>query len=80
MTGASADEVAAALLDVVSQKTGYPAEMLDLGMDVEADLGIDSIKRVEIMGVLQEQFPSPPPSAPNNSVNCARSVRSWTSC
>ncbi|MET9113228.1 SDR family NAD(P)-dependent oxidoreductase [Streptomyces longwoodensis] len=63
-TGASADEVAAALLDVVSQKTGYPAEMLDLGMDVEADLGIDSIKRVEIMGVLQEQFPSPTPVGP----------------
>ncbi|TKS99384.1 type I polyketide synthase [Streptomyces lasalocidi] len=64
VTGASADEVAAALLDVVSQKTGYPAEMLDLGMDVEADLGIDSIKRVEIMGVLQEQFPSPTPVGP----------------
>ncbi|MER5791095.1 SDR family NAD(P)-dependent oxidoreductase [Streptomyces sp. NPDC001980] len=62
--GASADDVAAALLDVVSQKTGYPAEMLDLGMDVEADLGIDSIKRVEIMGVLQEQFPSPTPVGP----------------
>ncbi|MFD4596527.1 SDR family NAD(P)-dependent oxidoreductase [Streptomyces sp. NPDC058464] len=62
--GASADDVAAALLDVVSQKTGYPAEMLELDMDVEADLGIDSIKRVEIMGVLQEQFPSPTPVGP----------------
>ncbi|WP_371664449.1 SDR family NAD(P)-dependent oxidoreductase [Streptomyces sp. NBC_00280] len=60
----TADDVAAALLDVVSQKTGYPAEMLDLGMDVEADLGIDSIKRVEIMGVLQERFPSPTPVGP----------------
>ncbi|MFD5799150.1 beta-ketoacyl synthase N-terminal-like domain-containing protein, partial [Streptomyces diastatochromogenes] len=55
-SGASADDVRAALLDVVSQKTGYPADMLDLDMDVEADLGIDSIKRVEIMGVLQERF------------------------
>ncbi|MFG2936833.1 SDR family NAD(P)-dependent oxidoreductase [Streptomyces sp. NPDC048282] len=60
----AADDIAAALLDVVSQKTGYPAEMLDLGMDVEADLGIDSIKRVEIMGVLQERFPSPAPVGP----------------
>ncbi|HET9379733.1 MAG TPA: SDR family NAD(P)-dependent oxidoreductase, partial [Streptomyces sp.] len=42
--------------EVVAQKTGYPAEMLELGMDVEADLGIDSIKRVEIMGVLHERF------------------------
>ncbi|WP_267887591.1 phosphopantetheine-binding protein, partial [Streptomyces viridochromogenes] len=61
---ASADDIAAALLDIVSQKTGYPAEMLDLGMDVEADLGIDSIKRVEIMGILQERFPSPTPVGP----------------
>ncbi|MFE1886832.1 phosphopantetheine-binding protein, partial [Streptomyces diastatochromogenes] len=63
-SGASADDVRAALLDVVSQKTGYPADMLDLDMDVEADLGIDSIKRVEIMGVLQERFPSATPVGP----------------
>ncbi|PAZ12866.1 type I polyketide synthase, partial [Streptomyces sp. SA15] len=63
-SGASAADVEAALLAVVSEKTGYPAEMLDLGMDLEADLGIDSIKRVEIMGVLQERFPSPTPVGP----------------
>ncbi|MFD9004706.1 SDR family NAD(P)-dependent oxidoreductase, partial [Streptomyces sp. NPDC059582] len=38
-------------------KTGYPVEMLEPGMDVEADLGIDSIKRVQILGALQESFP-----------------------
>jgi len=47
----------AALLEVVSEKTGYPAEMLELGMDMEADLGIDSIKRVEIFGALTTQYP-----------------------
>ena len=41
---------------MVSEKTGYPVDMLDVGMDVEGDLGIDSIKRVEIMGVLGERF------------------------
>ncbi|NED37125.1 phosphopantetheine-binding protein, partial [Streptomyces sp. SID8499] len=54
--GPDAASVSAALLDVVAQKTGYPAEMLELEMDVEADLVIDSIKRVEIMGVLHERF------------------------
>lgn len=49
-----------ALLDIVSEKTGYPAEMLDLDMDMEADLGIDSIKRVEILGALQDQYPDLP--------------------
>ena len=55
----SADLVAlqAALLEVVSEKTGYPAEMLELNMDMEADLGIDSIKRVEIFGALTTQYP-----------------------
>ena len=49
-----------ALLELVSEKTGYPPEMLELGMDMEADLGIDSIKRVEIMGAIQTRFPSLP--------------------
>ena len=48
------------LLEVVSEKTGYPSEMLEMDMDMEADLGIDSIKRVEIMGGLMEQFPDLP--------------------
>ena len=43
------------LLEIVSDKTGYPAEMLELEMDMEADLGIDSIKRVEILGELQDR-------------------------
>jgi phosphopantetheinyl transferase len=40
------------LLEVVSQRTGYPVGMLDPCADLEADLGIDSIKRVEILGSL----------------------------
>jgi len=49
-----------AFLQIVSEKTGYPEDMLELGMDMEADLGIDSIKRVEILGAVQEQFPDLP--------------------
>ncbi|HLG73705.1 MAG TPA: SDR family NAD(P)-dependent oxidoreductase, partial [Chloroflexota bacterium] len=40
------------LLQVVSERTGYPTDMLGLDLDLEADLGIDSIKRVEIAGTL----------------------------
>jgi acyl carrier protein len=54
------------LLAVVSEKTGYPPEMLEFDMDMEADLGIDSIKRVEIFGALQEQFPDSPQSNPED--------------
>ncbi|QUG99413.1 acyltransferase domain-containing protein [Saccharopolyspora erythraea] len=58
------EEVRRTLLDIVADKTGYPANMLDPGMDVEADLGIDSIKRVEIMGGLRERFPAMPEPSP----------------
>ncbi|MEI6045427.1 MAG: phosphopantetheine-binding protein, partial [Chloroflexota bacterium] len=56
------------LLEVVSEKTGYPVEMLELEMDMEADLGIDSIKRVEILGAMQERFPSLPRINPEELV------------
>ncbi|MFE7957266.1 SDR family NAD(P)-dependent oxidoreductase [Streptomyces sp. NPDC057413] len=56
-TSAVASGVMQALLGAVAEKTGYPVEMLEPGMDVEADLGIDSIKRVQILGALQETYP-----------------------
>jgi len=56
----SAVDVKIALLTVVADKTGYPAEMLDLTMELEADLGIDSIKRVEILAALADSLPALP--------------------
>ena len=61
VAGGSADEVRRALLEVVGELTGYPAEMLDPTMDLEADLGIDSIKRVEILAAVQKRMPELPP-------------------
>jgi len=37
---------------VAAERTGYPPEMLDPDLDLEADLSIDSIKRLEIVGEL----------------------------
>ena len=48
------------LLEVVAEKTGYPVEMLALEMDLEADLGVDSIKRVEILSSMRERAPGLP--------------------
>ncbi len=53
-------DLSAVFLEIVSEKTGYPTEMLELDMDMEADLGIDSIKRVEILGAVREQYPDLP--------------------
>lgn len=46
-----------ALINIVSERTGYPPEMLDPALDLEADLGIDSIKRVEILNNFRKLLP-----------------------
>jgi acyl transferase domain-containing protein/acyl carrier protein len=64
--GAEQEQVQAVLLGVVAEKTGYPADMLELGMALDADLGIDSIKRVEILSALQERLPQAPAVKPEH--------------
>ncbi|MDP6930667.1 MAG: acyltransferase domain-containing protein, partial [Planctomycetota bacterium] len=51
----AAVDVGPMLLEIVSERTGYPIEMLDLDQDLESDLSIDSIKRIEILGVLNDR-------------------------
>jgi acyl transferase domain-containing protein/NAD(P)-dependent dehydrogenase (short-subunit alcohol dehydrogenase family) len=62
----TADRVTETLLAVVSEKTGYPVEMLELEMGMDSDLGIDSIKRVEILSALQERLPGAPVIGPEH--------------
>jgi NAD(P)-dependent dehydrogenase (short-subunit alcohol dehydrogenase family) len=62
----AADRVGATLLAVVSEKTGYPVESLDLSLSLDADLGVDSIKRVEILSALQERLPEAPQVKPEH--------------
>ena len=54
---ATSRELADTLLRIASARTGYPAAMLSMDADIEADLGIDSIKRVEIIGELRRSLP-----------------------
>ncbi|MDF3054555.1 MAG: omega-3 polyunsaturated fatty acid synthase subunit, PfaA [Gammaproteobacteria bacterium] len=56
----TATDLEALLLDVVVETTGYPKEMLNMEMSIEADLGIDSIKRVEILSIMVERAPGLP--------------------
>ena len=61
----TAPELQRVLMEVVSDLTGYPVEMIKPDMDIEADLGIDSIKRVEILSTLEERIldlPTIPPA------------------
>lgn len=36
------------VLEIISERTGYPVDMIEPDLDLEADLSIDSIKRAEI--------------------------------
>ncbi|MBX9583989.1 MAG: acyltransferase domain-containing protein, partial [Gemmataceae bacterium] len=58
--------VEAALIEVVAEKTGYPAGSLGLGLALDADLGVDSIKRVEILSALQDRLPAAPRVGPEH--------------
>jgi acyl transferase domain-containing protein/NAD(P)H-dependent flavin oxidoreductase YrpB (nitropropane dioxygenase family) len=40
--------IAATLLALISERTGYPVELITADLDLEADLSVDSIKRAEI--------------------------------
>ena len=46
--GVNDDEVREQVLALVAEKTGYPQDMLDLDLDLEADLGIDTVKQAEM--------------------------------
>ncbi len=50
-----ADSIGALLLEVVAERTGYPVDMLNVDMELDTDLGIDSIKKVEILSVVRER-------------------------
>lgn len=54
-------DVEAVLIAVLSEKTGYPAEMLTRELDLERDLGVDSIKRVEILAAVEAALPGSGP-------------------
>ncbi len=68
---AAGKDVAATLRAIVSERTGYPPEMLGSDMDLEGELGIDSIKRVEILGALvRTLFPHDPEQAAAELGSC----------
>ncbi|RRJ66002.1 SDR family NAD(P)-dependent oxidoreductase [Paenibacillus oralis] len=53
---ASITEVLARVKEIIQAKTGYPVDMLEDELDLEADLGIDSVKQAEIFVQIREVF------------------------
>jgi NADP-dependent 3-hydroxy acid dehydrogenase YdfG/acyl carrier protein len=50
------DDVPARVLAVVAEQTGYPPDLLAMDLDLEADLGIDTVKQAEVFAAIRETY------------------------
>ena len=50
------DAVLAKVTDIVAEMTGYPADLLDPDLDLEADLGVDTVKQAEVFAAVREEY------------------------
>ena len=50
------EDLAARVVALVAEQTGYPPELLDLDLDLEADLGIDTVKQAELFAQVRETY------------------------
>ena len=50
------DPLVADVVAIVSEMTGYPPELLDVDLDLEADLGVDTVKQAEVFAAVREKF------------------------
>merc|ERR1712086_862724 len=55
-SGVSAEEATRVVLAVLAAKTGYEPDMIEMDMALETELGVDSIKRVEILSDVQKEL------------------------
>ncbi|MFC7548709.1 type I polyketide synthase [Plantactinospora sp. GCM10030261] len=61
-------------VELLSERTGYPAQMLGPTIDLEADLGIDSIKRTELAETLLRRLAVPRPETRLSALVGARTI------
>jgi hypothetical protein len=65
---AGGDGVEEAIINLVAEKTDYPPDMLDLDLDLEADLGVDTVKQAEVFAGRQPAAERVPDPGPRGSV------------
>jgi acyl transferase domain-containing protein/NAD(P)-dependent dehydrogenase (short-subunit alcohol dehydrogenase family) len=56
---ATLDAIKETVMGIVAEKTGYPKEMLDIDLDLEADLGIDTVKQAEMFAAIRATYSIP---------------------
>ncbi len=50
------DDVLAQVTAVVAEMTGYPTELLEPDLDLEADLGVDTVKQAEVFAAVRAHY------------------------
>nr|WP_319493995.1 polyketide synthase [uncultured Desulfobacter sp.] len=55
-SGAGAPNVLGQITALIAEQTGYTLDMLEPDLDLEADLGIDTVKQVETFGKITKSF------------------------
>lgn len=55
-----ADALRRLMIDLLVDQTGYDEDIIDMEADLESELGVDSIKRAQLLGELEQQFDLPP--------------------
>ena len=58
-TASQPSNIAATVVEVVVNHTGYPADFVELDQDLEGELGIDTVKQAEIMADIRDRFSLP---------------------
>src|SRR5262249_6604364 len=53
------DTIREKVLQIAAEKTGYPKDMLDLDLDLEADLGVDTVNQAEMFAAVRAAFDIP---------------------
>ncbi len=51
-----AKSIESLMIDFVVDQTGYDPDVIDIDADLESELGIDSIKKAQLLGELAEQY------------------------
>ena len=59
VAAAPADDVEEQVIRIVAEKTDYPPDMLELDLDLEADLGVDTVKQAEVFAEIRGHYGIP---------------------
>ena len=66
------------VVDCIAKTTRYPNKLLQPQADLEIDLGIDSVKRLEIVVALEKEFGLELASQPrDSSIKTIQDIAAW---